>query len=89
MRDWQPIDSAPKDGSKAWVRRVYNGNAQEARWAVWGPMASDAPMRSSAPGGLYAPIPADNAYADESGWCTEDRRYHVPTPTEWRPAGPE
>lgn len=89
MKDgWQPIETAPKDGSKVWVRRSYNDGALRAAWAVWGPMGHDAPMRTSSAGGLYATIPADNAYADIPAWCTEDMRYHVPTPTEWRPDGP-
>jgi len=86
MSDWQDISTAPTDGSKVYVRRMHEGRLVREGWAVFGPMAADAPMRSPAPGGLYAPIPADNQYADIPGWCTEDRRYHFPTPTEWLPA---
>lgn len=85
MTDWQPIETAPKDGSVIYARRVYQGKIIKEGRAVWGINSADAPMRQSSPGGLYGSIPPDNEYADTPRWLTEDRRYSFPTPTHWKP----
>jgi|LULJ01.1.fsa_nt_gb hypothetical protein len=82
---WQDIETAPKDGTAIWARRVYEGSIIKEGWARWGVNAAGAPMRKSAPGGLYGVIPPDNDYADKPRWRTEDMMYSFPTPTEWRP----
>jgi hypothetical protein len=85
MTDWQPIDSAPKDGSRVWAKRVHEGHIVKEGVAVWGINSADAPMRQWASGGLDGPIPPDPEYADTARWLTEDRRYSFPTPTHWKP----
>ena len=86
--DWQPIETAPKDGSVIYAKRVYGGETIKEGRAVWGINSADAPMRGWSPGGLYAPTPPDNEYADTPRWLTEDRRYSFPTPTHWLPSPP-
>jgi len=81
--DWQTIDSAPKDGTRVWVKRTHEGRVVKEGWAVWGVNSDDAPMRQWGDGGLDGPIPPDHAYADTACWLTEDRRYSFPTPTHW------
>lgn len=78
--EWQPIETAPKDGSRQWVKRVHEGRVVKEGWAVWGVNSADAPMRHADDYG-----PADIAYADTPRWLTEDRRYSFPTPTHWSP----
>jgi hypothetical protein len=87
LRDggWLPIESAPKDGSRVWVKRVHNGEIVKQGWAVWGVNSADAPMRQWSPGGLDGPLPPQIEYADTPKWLTEDRLYVFPTPTHYLP----
>lgn len=85
-REWRPIEEAPKDGSRQWVKRVHDGHLIREGFAVWGVNCADAPMRRELDGGLGGPIPPDHDYADTPRWLTEDRMYSFPTPTHWRPA---
>lgn len=88
MDNWQDIATAPKDGSRVYVRRIHNGRSFKEGWAVWGINSADAPMRQWIGGGFSPPIPPDHTYADTPRWLTEDRRFSFPTPTEWLPGGP-
>jgi len=81
---WKDIASAPQDGSTVHARRIYKGRLIWEGETVWSSMASDAPMRFPSEGGLDGMLPGDNAFADIPTWCTVDRRFHVPAPTEWR-----
>lgn len=87
--DWLPIESAPRDGRRVWVKRVYEGRLVKEGWAVFASMAADAPMRQMADGGLDGPIMPDHEYADQLGWCNPDRLYRFPTPTHWAPGPPQ
>lgn len=86
--EWQPIESAPRDGSPVWVKRVHEGRVVKEGWAVWGVNSDDAPMRQWGDGGLGEPIPPDNDFADTARWLNPDRRYSFPTPTHWKPDAP-
>lgn len=81
---WQPISTAPKDGTRIWAKRVHMGRIVKEGWAVWGINSADAPMRQWADGGLGDPIPPNHDYADTPRWLTEDRRYSFPEPTHWK-----
>ena len=85
MTEWRTIDSAAKDGTRVWVKRVYQRRKIAEGWAVWGVNSADAPMRQWSDGGIYGMDPPDHAYADTERWLTEDRRYSFPTPTHWHP----
>ena len=86
MMDWQPIKTAPRDGRRVWVKRIFRRSIIKEGWAVWDTMAPDAPIRSKWGGHALAdPIPGDNQYADTPRWLNEDRRHAFPMPTHWRP----
>lgn len=92
MSEWKPIDSAPKDGSEVYVRRVFEGRVVKEGLAVFDVPVPTAPMLESiGPDPLGRPVD----YASEARWIEEakvnkrwlnpDRGYAFPTPTEWRP----
>lgn len=85
MKDWQPIDGAPHDGSRVWVKRVRWGRVVAEGWAVFDALADEAPMRKWADGGRYSPIPPDPVEADVKRWSNPDRLHRFPTPTHWSP----
>lgn len=92
--EWQPIDSAPKDGTVLRLKREHDGHVVKEGAGVWGPRAANAPLRHpTGPDPLGRMTAADLrleeasrvAYADEPAWLTEDRLYSFPTPTHWMP----
>jgi hypothetical protein len=84
--DWRSIETAPKDGSLVWVKRVHDGRIVKEGWAVFAPLLDIAPMRQWTAGGLYDPIPPDHEAADELRWCNADRLHRFPEPTHWCPS---
>ena len=89
MQQWQDIETAPRDGSRVWVKRVYEGRIVKEGWAVYDSLVADAPMRQWTNGGLYAPIPPDHEAADAGRWSNPDRLHRFPTPTHWMPEPPQ
>jgi len=83
--DWQTIETAPLDGQKVWVKRVFEGRMIKEGWAVFGSLASYAPQRQWANGGLYPPIAPDHQSANQRRWSNPDRLYRFPQPTHWSP----
>lgn len=99
MGEWKDIESAPKDGSKVWVKRMsptgklYNKTGVVAEgWAVFDVPDARAPMLSPlGPDPLGRPVD----YAGElrgieearvtRRWLKPDRMYAFPTPTHWLP----
>lgn len=83
MSDWQPIDTAPKDGSTITVKRVHEGRVIYEGPAAWRtvhfPALPDDTLGRSR-------LPEDEAY-DATGWMypadVQDKR--VPEPTHWKP----
>ena len=95
MRKWQPIATAPVDGSEVYVRRIHEGHLVKEGLAVFDVPVADAPM--------LQPFEADplgrpeNFVSEERAaqiiesarstkrWMNPDRVYAFPQPTHWWP----
>jgi hypothetical protein len=89
MTNWKPIQTAPQDGRRVWVRRVYEGRLVKEGFAVWSTLAEDAAARRpiySPP--FYPPLDETQAdrdrFADTWRWLLPCRQFLFPEPTEWR-----
>lgn len=84
MTDWQPIETAPKDGSTITVRREFCGSTIYEGPAAWRTVH----FKGLDPDPLGRPEPAW-VCRDEiaTGWMhpagVKDKR--VPEPTHWKP----
>jgi hypothetical protein len=78
---WQSIDTAPKDGSTVYVRRIYEGRVVYEGPAEWRQHDSEA---------LFDPITGEQFATAETSmrWKYplghKDDAYCVPVPTEWK-----
>ncbi len=80
---WCDIASAPKDGSKVWVRQLWQGRTAFEGWAVWGRRdPAFAHVRADACDRVLA-----GSEALPERWLKPDRDYYFPEPTQWRPEG--
>ena len=78
---WEKIDTAPRDGTRVWVKRYHRRSVVKEGWAVWDTYADDASLRQGQNG--CAPSPSNIAFADTPQWLTEDRQQAFPPPTHW------
>jgi len=94
MADWQPIETAPKDGTVVHVRRVAPSGMIFEGPAVWDVLAAAAPSRQGAGPDPLGRLSASDyarenderaAWTAEPKWLKPDRLYAFPTPTEWLP----
>jgi hypothetical protein len=93
MSGWLDIETAPKDGSKVWVRRMHQGRLVTEGWAVFGICHPAAPQLRALGTDPLGRLSADD-YAREEEWITAsanrkqwllpDRMYSFPTPTHWK-----
>lgn len=95
MNDWQPIETAPHDGSVVYVRRIYEGRLVTEGEAVFALPHPHAPqLQALGPDPLNRLSAQDYAHeadhrrklAAEPHWMLPDRMYSFPMPTHWRPA---
>ena len=73
MSDWQPISTAPKDGT------VFEGINDRGGLGLWPPYLVC----------WDTPIPREDGYIVNDGeawWLTPNREWLVSAPTRWRPA---
>lgn len=75
--DWQPIETAPKDGTVVRVSRVVDGERLFVMDASW--REATFPPFSDAASGLS--LPEENV----TGWMAADMDKRAPTPTHWHP----
>lgn len=100
MRDeWEPIETAPKDGNPVWVKRVWQGEVVSEGQAVFALLHPAAPsLRAPDPDPLGRPevaafdndparIPEREAWRTTPKWLLPDRMYLFPEPTHWRREG--
>ncbi len=78
--DWQPIDTAPKDGTICRVKRVQRGAIVRDGRAYFGDMTIDYGAH-----GIVAGM-ADPSHTYDGVWIDEDGRHLFPQPTHWIPA---
>ena len=80
MMEWQPIETAPRDGTEIKYRRVMDGDVLFEGRAVWRtvrfPALPPHPLDGLTAGG--------EAY-EATGWMMPDREKRVPEPTHWMP----
>lgn len=81
MSDWQPISTAPKDGSIIDVRRVDEGKVAFAGQASWRTVTFPALPPHPIGGDIYAPEET------VTGWMCADVDKRFPEPTHWKPRG--
>jgi hypothetical protein len=79
MMEWQPIDTAPKDGTAIKVKRVYQGRVAFEGYASWRTV-NFGELRDPLSGEIFAQ--AENA----TGWMCTDIDKRFPEPTHWMPA---
>lgn len=78
MAEWQPIETAPRDGTVIQYRRMYEGREMFKGRACW---------RAVTFGALFDPLTGEriaDAYRG-AGWMYPDRKKRVPEPTHWMP----
>lgn len=73
--EWKDIESAPKDGSVVYVRRVHDGQIIFEGDAVWRTFTFPSFIN-----GIHGVEPAD----EFTGWMYPDEDKRVPTPTHYR-----
>lgn len=82
MRKWKLIETAPKDGTRVWVKRVYEGRIVTEGFAVFGVAHKNAPMRQPDHWPNETQKDRDD-YANEPRWLKPDRMHSFPEPTHW------
>ena len=78
--DWQPINTAPKDGTICRVRRVHKGSIVMDGRAYFGDLTIDYSVH-----GIVAGM-AEPQHTFNGVWIDEDGLHPFPTPTHWAPA---
>jgi hypothetical protein len=87
MEGWQPIASAPTDGTPVRLRRVFNGAVIAEGRGYFGDVTiyyAGGPCVTFA--GQDYIEPSEHAY--RGMWVNEDGRHLFPTPTHWMPIPP-
>lgn len=81
--DWQPIETAPRDGTRVQLRRIYKGSVVAEGEGLFGTLHDQAPVRQ----GRGARV-ADPVFVTRKHWLRADRMYLFPEPTHWMPRPP-
>ena len=78
--DWQPIDTAPKDGATIRTARIVDGEILFTQRSSWRTITF--PALDNGQHGLEPPYTA-------TGWMKDDADKRAPEPTHWMPVQPK
>lgn len=90
MSEWQPIETAPTDGSEVQLKRVYQDRLVVEGTGVFGYLHEAAPSRSCDLATLFLMAgdakfrKAQEDYVKTQHWLKPDRMYLFPAPTHWK-----
>jgi hypothetical protein len=77
VTNWQPIETAPKDGTVLRLKRVYNGAVIADGRGYFGSATIHYAIEDGGPATFHLI------------WAAEDGRHFFPMPTHWAPVAPQ
>jgi hypothetical protein len=83
MTHWEPIQTAPMDGTILMLKRVHQGKVVTQACGYYGKLSAEAPQRQWQRGNAITPDGPPFENCDEPRWCKEGGLYNFPAPTHW------